>query len=82
MFPEFRSGNINTLASPLILPFGFFLFATSGTNAESNCNSPSTIKVGDLLLVSSTALITFSVESLLALPLVENERNATWVLYR
>jgi len=56
---------------------GAFLAATSGTNAASPCNSPSTHRSGARCRTISVARATFSASGWLALPLVEKLRSAT-----
>lgn len=46
MFPASKFGNIKTFASPFIGLLGALDSAISGIIAASNCNSPSTNKLG------------------------------------
>ena len=78
MFPASKFGNIKTFASPFIGLLGALDSAISGIIAASNCNSPSTNKLGSFSFTFLVALITFSVNSECALPCVEYESIATF----
>ena len=77
IFPAFKSGNTNIFAFPATLLPGALLDATVGTNAASNCISPSTNKSGAFSFASLVASCTFSTSSDFALPYVENDNIAT-----
>ena len=77
MFPAFKSGNINTLAIPATFDPGAFFTPTFETIAASNCISPSKSKFTFLVFRISTACCTLDTIGCSALPIVENESNAT-----
>jgi hypothetical protein len=77
MFPLSRSGKTNTLAAPATGEPGALATATSGTQAASNCNSPSTARWGASRRTSAVAARTLSTRGCSALPFVENDSIAT-----
>ena len=77
MLPESRSGKTNTLARPATGDPGALDSATSGTQAASNCSSPSTASPGARRRTASTAARIRSTRGPWALPLLEYDSIAT-----
>ena len=81
MLPASRSGNTRTFARPPSSDEGAFLAAISGTIAASSCSSPSsTTSCPDSAARSrakAQASRTLSTRACCALPLLENDKNAT-----
>ena len=77
IFPACKSGNTSTLAFPATLDPGAFFSATLGINAASACNSPSICKSGANSRAIRVASVTLSINSCLALPLVEKDSIPT-----
>ncbi len=77
MLPACKSGNINTLARPATGEPGALECPTSGTNAASACNSPSTCSSGARARTVFVASTTLSISLWVALPFVEKDSIAT-----
>ena len=71
IFPQFRSGKINTFACPATFEFGIFDFATLLSTAASNCIGPSIAISGAAFCAISSASFTKSIISPFALSPVE-----------
>jgi len=71
IFQALRSGKTSTFAFHHTWLHGAFDLATDSTIAASSWSSQSMSKFGALVLASSVALMTFSVNSLFALQYVE-----------
>ena len=77
MLPACKPGKTKTLACPATSLSGALIAAVAGTNAASNCNSPSIAKSGRISLAIFVASTTLSTFGDLAEPFVEKLSMAT-----